>query len=343
MKKLLILGALTLGPLLHAQSNANEIFAAGLDDARRFTNDYMAPVSEASIYSISGSWFNSAEAKSLGAFEIGVVGNFTMFGNKEDKKSFLLDTSEYENLQFVSGPSAQQVATALGDREGIRVFVEAEVAPGVTSREEFTLPTGLSGGGINFIPSGFLQGSVGFLKGTEFKARFLPRITTDEVSLGLYGAAIQNELTRIIPGGNLLPVNISTLVGYTHLDGSYDFTRTSIIDGSDQRIEVDINTWNIQTIVSTKLPVINFYSSVGYVKGTSVTQVLGTYTVTSGPFQESYVDPMSEADGTQLEKGANGMVASAGARLKLGFFRLHADYSIGAFNNLSVGMNFGFR
>lgn len=343
MKKLLLLSALAVGPILSAQSNANEIFAAGLDDARRFTNDYMAPVSEASIYSISGSWFNSGEAKPLGGFEIGIVGNLTQFGNKEDKKSFLLDTSEYENLQFVSGPAAQEVATALGDREGVRVFVEAEVAPGVTSREEFTLPTGLSSEGINFIPSGFLQASVGFLKGTEFKARFLPRINTEEVSLGLYGAAIQHEFTSLLPAEKIWPVAISGLVGYTHLDGSYDFTNSSIIDGSDQRIEVDVNTWNFQAIVSTKLPVINFYGSLGYLSGNSSTQVLGTYTVTSGPFQESYVDPMSEADGTNLEEDASGMTAGVGARLKLGFFRLNADYTIGEFDNLSVGINFGFR
>ena len=53
-----------------AQSNINEILAAGLNDAEKFTTDYLSPASEGMMYSISNGWYNTADAKPLGGFEI---------------------------------------------------------------------------------------------------------------------------------------------------------------------------------------------------------------------------------------------------------------------------------
>ncbi len=337
MRKILIFCALASTVLLRAQSNVNELFTAGLEDARHFTDAYLAPVSEGAIYSIAGSWYNTAEAKPLGGFEIAIIGNLTGFKNKSDKKAFVLNTADYENLQFTDGSTSKLVSTALGDIEGVQVYVEAEVAPGVTAREDFELPTGLASENINFIPSGFIQASVGLIKGTEVKARFLPKINTDDVSIGFYGFGIQHEFTKDLPADKLLPVAISGVIGYTHLDGTYDFTDTSIVDGENQRIEANINTWIFQAVVSTRLPVINFYGGIGYLSGKSDSDILGTYNVRSGPFQTTYVDPFS------LTKKASGVTGNLGAKLKLGFFRLHADYSLSEFNNFSFGVNFGFR
>ncbi len=337
MKRAFFIATVLFSALATAQSDINNIFAAGLDDAERFTNDYLSPVSEGVMYSISNGWYNTADAKPLGGFEISIIGNMSFFKNKEDKKTFILNTDEYENLQFVDGSISQPVSTALGDIEGIMVFVEGEVAPGVTAREEFELPSGLASEGINFIPSAFLQASVGIIKGTELKARFLPKIDTDEVALGLYGFGIQHDFTKHLPADKLLPVAISGVIGYTHLDGTYDFTNTNIIDGRDQRIDTKINTWVFQAVVSTRLPVINFYGGLGYITGKSKTDVLGTYIVQSGPFIDTYTDPFS------LRKDVSGVTGNIGAKLKLGFFRLNVDYTLAEFNNLSLGINFGFR
>lgn len=320
--------------LAMGQSNVNELLAAGIADAERFTNAYLAPVSEGAIYSMGGSWYNTADAKPLGGFEISIIGNMASFKNKEDKMTFLLNTADYENLQFVDGSASKTVASALGDLEGIRVFVEDENG---LLRQEFALPTGLASENINFIPSGYLQASIGLIKGIELKARFLPKINTDEVSIGLFGLGLQHEFTKHLPADKILPVAISAVIGYTHLNGSYDFTNSNIIAGENQHIDTKISTWIFQAVVSTKLPVINFYGGLGYLTGTSNTDILGTYRVQSGPFQQSYTDPFS------LNKDAAGAVANIGTKLKLGFFRIHADYSLGEFNNLSVGVNFGFR
>ncbi len=334
MKRILFALFFTCLGTVSAQSGIDDLLLAGIEDAQRFTGDYLAPASEGIIYGVSGSWYNTADAKPLGGFEISLIGNLTYYKNKEDKKQFVLNTGDYENLQFVDGSTSKPVSSALGDIEGVLVFVEDETG---LLREEFELPSGLASEGLNFLPSGYIQASVGLIKATEVKVRFLPPINTNEARVSFYGFGLQHEFTKHLPADKVLPIAISGVIGYTHFDGKYDLTDSSFIAGSDQRFEMDINSWVFQAVVSTRLPVINFYGGLGYLSGKSDTDVLGTYTVQSGPFQETYVDPFS------LSTKASGVVANIGAKLKLGFFRLHADYSLGEFNNLSFGINFGFR
>lgn len=337
MKKLLTLVFLGSFSIAVAQ-DFNDLFAAGVEDAEQFTTDYLAPLSESAIYNFSTGWYNTADAKPLGGFEISVVGNLTGFKNKSDKKVFVLDPNNYQNLDFVDNPGvAREVSTALGDLSDIEVYVEGQVA-GATVRETFELPSGLSGEGLDFIPSGYLQGSVGLIKGTEVKARFLPKMDLEGASVGLIGFGLQHDFTKLLPADKILPVAISAVIGYTKVDGDYDLSDFNLVDGEDQRLEASINTWTFNAVVSTKLPIINFYGGLGYVTGKSVTDVLGEYRVTRGPFaSETYVDPFS------ITKKVNGVTGNLGAKLKLGFFRLNADYTLGEFNTWTFGVNFGFR
>ena len=334
MKKIILLMALFVISITKAQ-DLNDLFVSGLNDAERFANAYLAPVSEAAIYSVSNGWYNTADAKPLGGFEISIVGNITGFKNKNDKKSFLLDPSAYENLDFVQDPGqSRQVSTALGDIEDIRVFVGAG-----SEREEFELPSGLASEDFNFVPSAFVQASVGLVKGLEVKARFLPKIKfDDEAKLGLFGAGLQYEFTKLLPADKLLPVAISAVIGYTNLSGEYDFTESLDVQGENQRIDASIKTWNFSAVVSTrKIPVINFYGAVGYITGTSDIDLLGEYVVTTGPIQARYNDPFG------VSKDASGVVANIGTKIKLGFFRLNAEYNISEFSTFTAGMSFGFR
>jgi len=232
---------------------------------------------------------------------------------------------------------AREVSTALGDISGTRVFVEGE-AFGVTVREEIELPSGLSGEGLDFMPSGYLQASVGLIKGTEVKARFLPKVDYEDATVGLIGFGLQHDFTKLLPADKVLPVAISAVIGYTNITGDFDLTNVNIVDGENQRIESTINTWVFSGVVSTKLPIINFYGGLGYVSGKSVIDVLGTYRVTEGPFEsEEYTDPFS------ITKKVSGVTGTVGTKLKLGFFRLNAEYNLGEFNTATVGSNFGFR
>ncbi|MDT0608079.1 DUF6588 family protein [Croceitalea rosinachiae] len=329
--------AFLLCSVMASAQNLNDLLVAGLNDAERFANSYLAPVTEAGIYSVSNGWYNSADAKPLGGFEVSIVGNITGFKNKNDKKAFILDTADYENLTFDDGSTSRQVSTALGDIDGVIVNVNANIEGQLVS-EQFELPTGLADD-ISFIPTGYIQASVGLIKGLEVKARFLPKINTDDVQIGLFGAGLQYDFTKMLPADKLLPVAISAVIGYTNLNGEYDFTDTEAIAGENQRIDANISTWNFSAVVSTrKIPVINFYGGLGYIVGKSETDLLGRYEVaTVSGIPIVYNDPFS------ITNDVSGITANVGTKIKLSFFRINVDYNIAEFSTLTAGINFGFR
>ena len=322
---------------LKAQNDIDALLAAGVEDAERFANDYLESGTNGLMYSMNANWFNSADAKPLGGFEISIIANAAQI--QDDHKTFLMNTDLYNNVQFVQGSNAQDVATALGDNNP-DIFVEITYDDPIFGQqtEQIELPTGIGDESANLLPTAFIQGAVGLIKGTEIKVRFIPKIDTDDVDLSMYGIGLQHELTKWLPADKLWPVAISGLVAYTHLSGSYDLTDSSGIQGENQRLENDTNTWLFQLIASTKLKVINFYGGLGVISGESKSDLLGTYIVSDGIINSSpIVDPFS------VSSKVSGVRGTIGTKLKLGFFRLNAEYHLAEFNAFSVGLNFGFR
>lgn len=333
----------------YSQNDIDALLATGVNNAQRFTNDYLAPGTNGLMHSMNANWFNSGKAKPLGAFEISVIANAATVSN--DNKSFLLDINDYNSdpdqdyvISFADNADTKLVATALGENNpNVDIVITFDTAFGEQT-ETITLPNGIGEASANLLPTAFLQGALGLSNGIELKARFVPKIETDDVALNMYGAGLQVELTQWLPADKLFPVSISGLVAYTHLDGAYNLTESSGISGENQRLENSTNTWLFQLIASTKLPVINFYGGLGYIQGTSETDLLGTYTVNNGPLSlftnpedRTVTDPFSVASEVSAVRG------TLGTKLKLGFFRLNAEYHLSEFNAFSVGINFGFR
>lgn len=338
MKKIALFTVLCLSmSTSKAQNDIDVLLSAGVEDAKRFANDYLAPGTNGIMHSINANWFNSAKVKPLGGFEISVIANAALV--KDEDKMFNMDTADYSNVQFVSGPSVQDVASVLGENDPA-IFVEVEYDDPIFGSQtvELELPQGIGDQSKNLIPTASIQGAVGLGSGIEVKARYFPRIDTEEATFNMYGAALQVEFTEWLPADKLWPVALSALVAYNHLDGSYDITESSGIEGENQRLENDTNTWLFQLAVSTKLPVFNLYGGLGYINGTSKSDLLGSYRVTDGLLtSETIVDPFSVSSEISSVRG------TVGAKLKLGFFRLNAEYHISEFDVFSVGVNFGFR
>ncbi len=338
MKKLILFILLCLATITSkAQSDIDVLLAAGVDDAERFANDYLAPGTNGLMHSMNANWFNTADAKPLGGFEISVILNAASV--KDEHKMFNLTTAGYKNISFPDNSPSKMVATVLGENDPA-VFIEVEYEDPIfgNQTETIELPNGIGSSSANLLPTAFIQGALGLVKGIELKARFVPKIDTDDVSLSMYGAGVQFEVTKWLPADKLLPVAISGLVAYTHLDGEYNLTESSGIQGENQRIENATNTWLLQLIASTKLPVINFYGGLGFINGKSESDLLGTYRVTDGVLtSQAIVDPFSVSSKVSSVRG------TIGTKLKLGFFRLNAEYHLSEFDAFSIGIHFGFR
>ncbi|MCB0389311.1 MAG: hypothetical protein KDD23_11995 [Winogradskyella sp.] len=321
---------------VQSQDNIDDLLAAGVNDAKRFSQDYLAPATEGLAYGINNGWFNHAKGQKQFGFEIGLIAN-TSFIN-DDKKTFEMRASDYENIRFLDNSTSKNVATALGHNDpDITVVITYDDPIFGNQETELTLPTGIGSTGVNIIPAAFLQAAFSPFRGTQIKARYFPKIETEDVKTGLYGVGIQQEFTAWLPRDKFFPVAISGLLAYTHLDGSYDFTDSNLVEGSNQQVQTDINTFLFELIASTNFKVLNAYGAIGYLSGKSQTDLLGTYVVTDGLlYSESIVDPFS------IEENINGIRTTLGANVKLGFFSLNVDYTFAEFNSASLGLNFSF-
>ena len=316
----------------YTQTNVDQLLELGIENAERFSVDYFAPAGELLVNSLSNGWYTTAEVKKLWHFEVGFVGNISFI--REEKQSFILNTAEYDGVEFRNGPASQEVANVFGGNAGDNIVVLSE---GQLSSVEFRLPDGIGEKEINIVPTGFFQVSMGVSKSTEIKARFLPTISIEEnTKVFLYGLAVQNELTDLIFSWKRLPFKVSGLIGYTQVRGFYDFTDDSGIDGDDQEIRLTTNSWLVSGIISTKLPKLNFYGGFGFYAGSSVTDVLGTYRVDNGPLAfQTLADPISVRNNT------SGLKATIGATIKFGYFKANLDYTLQNYENLSLGLTFG--
>ncbi|RDK89342.1 DUF6588 family protein [Marinirhabdus gelatinilytica] len=337
MKIHLFVLAIFVSGFVSAQENLEDLLAAGIEDAQRFSAGYISPATEGMMYNLSNSWAQSAEVKKPLKFEISIIGNATFVN--DDRKTFTLNTADYNNLQFRDGSASKDVATAFGENNpDIIVFAEVRDGP-FTDEVEFQLPQGLASVNVNVLPTAFLQGRIGVFKATEVKLRYFPKVEREDVRTGLFGVGLQHEFTQWLPAEKAFPVAISGLITYNNLNANYDFTDDDVIDGENQQFDLNMDTWVFQVHASTKLPIVNFYGGLGYVTGKSDFDVLGTYRVRGGiPLFETtneFTDPFS------VENKISGVRATVGAKLQLGFFGLHADYNISEYSTVTVGTHFG--
>ncbi len=318
-----------------SQINLSPLLTAGLEDAQQFASSYLNPGFDTVAYNLSNGWYSSAKAKGLGSFELTIIGNVSFTSSNQQK--FELNTNDYNFLTFSDGSNVQEVANVLGQNDpALNALVVFTDENGIEQSIGFELPQGLSNSGINFIPTAMLQANVGLVFGTEAIVRFLPEIKTSDNQARFYGIGIKNEFTSWISGADKLPISLAGIANYSNFIGRFALDDTPLIEATSQQIDTRLDTWAFDFILSTKLPVINFYAGGGYVTASSRYALLGQYQVNSGQNAgETISDPIR---GTSR---INGYRATLGTRFSLGVFKLFADYSFQEFNTVSVGMGFG--
>lgn len=321
--------------MLTAQLDINRVLAAGAEDTQLYAENYFGPGLDAVAYSLTNGWFTSAKSKKLGQFEVSFIGNVSFVS--ESQKSFQLNTADYNFLEFESGPSIQNVANVLGENDpGINALAVFQDENGNEQSVAFALPQGISRAGLNFVPTAFPQLSLGFLGGFEFKFRYLPEIDTDDGAVKFYGIGIQNEITDWLPAAKLWPLHISVAANYTKFEGDIRLSETPIVDTANGFLQSDFSAWSFSGIVSTKLPVINFYGGLSYVTANSNFGLKGDFNINQGTNAGSSIrDPFVTSS------SISGFRGTLGTKLTLTFFRIHVDYNIQEFNTLSAGISFG--
>jgi hypothetical protein len=320
-----------------AQDNIEKLLISGINDAKTFATSYITPGAESLMYSMNSGWYKTAKVHKTLGFDISLIASGHFVNNSD--QSFNLDVADYENIRFEDGSQSKPVATIFGENSpNVSVIARVE-ENGLGQDIEILLPNGVSSNSVDVLPAAFLQAELGLFKSTEIKVRYFPKTNIEDVETEMIGLAVQHELTSWLPLGRVLPLDISGLIAYTQLDSQFDFSGDVALRGENQRLELDAETWLFELIASTKLPIINFYGGLGYVSGDSDLDLKGTYIIESTIFTQERVltDPFT------VNNDISGLRATLGAKLKLGFFGLNADYTFQEYETISVGLHFGFR
>ncbi|AZQ43701.1 DUF6588 family protein [Nonlabens ponticola] len=359
MKKVLLTFILSVTALIAtAQNGITDVLAAGVGAATLYTESYITPAAEAFTYNQAAGWYNDSRALDQWKFKVQIRANGTF--SPDEERSFVLDPAQYEALiqesydernifgadvtvTFQDGTQRpRRVATALGTNdpdEFLVVNTQLDLF-GVEEEFEIQLAQGLGNAGLDLVPSAFLQAGVGLGFGLEAKVRYTPEIEVDEARIQLLGGGLQWQLSEVLDPEDKLPLEFSVLAAYTRIDALYDFEDGDLIEGTNQRLESDTNSYVFSAIVGTDYKVLNFYGGLNYVTGNTQTDVLGTYrasTTFSGfTLSQTFVDPIS------VESSVSSLVGTVGTKLSLGFFEISADYTLGAYDTATAALNFKF-
>ena len=330
MKRTGFLLLLLIGLKLNAQSDIDfkNYLILGVEAAEDLASLYLEPLSEGLLYGLTGAWNNTAEAKPAWVLDVSLVANGSFVPS--EKLSKQIDISAIDNLEVLGGGTTVRIPTILGSTESEVTFVATR------DGEEFIFdaPTGIGLFSTNLLPNAFLQANLGLPLNSEFSVRLFPKISIEDVSLGVIGFGLKHEISKSIQGFNNLPIAISLFAAFTRLDADYDFDTDGFVTGESQSIDASLNSWLFEAMASTRFPIWNVYGGLGYVTGKSNYAVEGTYIITTQEETVQFENPFD------VQGNISGLRGNFGGSVRMNRFKISLDYTLQGFNNVALGINY---
>lgn len=361
---LAFIGVLMTGTAKAQLGDAGAILRAGATDANTLMESYVGPYAKGFGADLNTGWFNTAKThKKLGfALTINVAAAVVPTADQ------LLNVNDLAltQLELISG-SAETPTIAGNDATDTRLGVYWD-DPRTTSNQDvlfdFAVPAGT---GFSYAPSPMVQASVGLIKDTDVTLRYVPDtdFSAVDASIGLFGFGIKHGINQWLPGGKLIPVDLSVQFGYTTFNASAGFEvdpetgsdiynpyQASTWDGQGIDMETKASTFN--AIVGKTLPFISVYGGIGIESSTTTINTPGSYPITSpNPnYNPSSTDPAQNSEKV-IEKidspidlkidGDNSVRAFAGFRFNIAVIQISGSYTLSNYSAFNVGFGFGLR
>ncbi len=348
MKRILLLITLCLSIQLSKAQELETILLAA-DDASLLAENYLNPAMTGLMYSMNGGWYSTAKTHKLFGFDITINANASFVPNSDELFDFI--PSQYMFVRTANGETQIPTVMSESDTE-TTIDVVIDNGDGTFRVASFDMPGGI-GDDVPFgaVPSPMIQGGLGLPFKTDLKVRFVPTLNfDDDIEANLIGFGLQHDIMQYFGPLDKLPLNLSVLAAFTSMNVTYDINDDDLGDNvavTNGEAEFKMNTWTVQAIASLDFPVVTVYGSVGYNNGKTEANMNGDYVLTYdlednngntiGSVNESISNPID------LDFEANGMRATLGARLNLGFFKIFADYTFQEYNTATAGIAFSFR
>ena len=352
-------------PAAFAQvDDVGRILQASREDANILVSEYLKPFGSGFGASINTGWTNTAQTHKKFGFDITINTGLAVVPGSD--KTFDVTQIGLQQLELESGPSTVQTINGSDDVQTTSLAAYETINGQRTKLFEFDMPTGT---GFGYVPAPEIKAGLGLIKDTEIMVRYVPEVSIDEYgTFQQFGFGAKHGINQWLPGGNLLPVDISLMAGYTNLNVTSDFSITAedvITDPNNtenpyagqpstwegQKVDIDTDAFTINALVGKTLPVLSVYGGIGFETSTVSISTPGTYpTIVPNPdFQNDpqneeplIVDTIEQPIDIELE-GGNSFHALAGFRIKLAVFHISASYTLSNYSTLNAGFGFTFR
>lgn len=342
-----------------AQKSTAQLLRAGANDGSKLVEAYIGPLFKGFGASLNNGWFNTAKPHGTAMFDITFAFNLTVIPQSD--RTFDASTLGFEKLRIKSG-TGPETPTYAGKRNpsNLPVYEIYENNPITNTEELVTSFTSPKGGGFPFSGAPTIQAAVGIYKKTELMIRYMPTVKIkisgqDRANMNLFGFGVKHDVKQWIPVISALPFDLSAYFGYTQFrtDSKLALNAESGVPNKtgntatydNQELNAKTTATTFGAIVSKKLAMLTVYGSVGYGMSKTELDLKGNYPITTietdptntTQFGQKVVDKLTDPVNIDI-KGANGLKATAGFRLKMAIITLHADYTLAKYPVASIGL-----
>jgi hypothetical protein len=360
-------------PLISAQDLAGNFIRSGVSDANKLADAYLSTTMKGMGQSMNDGWHNTAKPLGLLGFDLRFNVGFGFVPEKDRSYNFYnigLNADRSQPYLVLPAGTDPNQPTLYGDHNANPPMAQLRIsfAGFDTMLTEFTMPTGT---GYHISPSvPMVQGSIGVPLNTEINVRFFPETKfLENYRIGLFGIGFKHDLIQWIPAFSDLslndkrPFDWSVYAAYTWISASY---------GDGPLLDVDTNAYNPNPSIKYDNQEIVFTGN-AYTIGTIVSKEIGLKSLSISPFaginyawskvnlkfQGDYplVVPNDEyspahpqvakiqriTDPISFQNTLSNMRLNLGFRVKLALVTISAEYNLGKYNTMSVGIGLNMQ
>jgi len=321
------------------ESDLSSFLKASSHDANVLIGGYTGPIIRGASYAMTGGWYTTAKTHKKLGVDLGVslTAAFT-----PSSDNYFSPQSQLVSTTFANTTNPGAGAPSIVGPKDQTTYTSTYQGQSVT----FNGPEGLAlkkNIGFSAVPVPMIQIGIGLIKNTDLKVRFIPTINRASSKINMLGFGLLHDIKQYLPGGSLLPFDLSVLAAYNSVWGSTSLANTTDSNkpmSSNGQISYRLNSWVAQAIISKKISVLTAYVGVGYGAVSSKVDITGTFNFDSNPpFPQNFsiTNPFSTTFKNNTTK------LTGGIRLKFGPIYLVGDYTLQKYNALTVGLGLSIR
>jgi hypothetical protein len=330
----------------------------GIEDAELILREYLKPYAHVLGSDLNAGWYNTARPHQLGGLD--VTATVSWAKAPASLRSFDMNQLELNGRVDESTTNlAPTIAGAADERPQLSYSESVELTPGTVTDVEYARYTAPNGTGIDFFPLPMVQLTVGIPFGTDLSVRFVPQVGyRDYGEIGVWGIGGRHSVSQWIPLLKELELlDIALQGGYSKVtsvvnvvvkpQANVDIDSYPDYNWNDQFVIQKVDGWTMNLVASQTLSVITLYQGIGYASSLVQVELQGHYPVhsvyTDGEnlgltTYEVFEDPVD-----MKFRNFNNLRLNVGARLKLGVFTVHYDFTHTLYSTHSVGMGISFK